>query len=304
MPDVYCFGHVSTSTIYRIRGPLPEPDGYAEIVETLDNYAGEAAGTALTLRRLGASVALEGNWIGDNPAGRRTLDVLRERGIDCSGLRIEPGYQGVNEIVISDGHTRTVFGRYVDLLTTTKQWTDPSPELIAAARVACVDPTFGDASLAVARCAARAGVPLVTSDARPDSALAARAAALVVSPELLGREFPDDDWRDLFDVYLEACPGLLVFTFGAEPLWYGRERRETMHPFGVPATDTAGAGDSFRAGIVYGLLQGWDDARTVRFACAVAGLVCTTAPGVMDAPTLQEVESFLARHDPPPAAPQ
>jgi len=295
MADVYCFGHVSTSTVLRIRGSFPTPDGYAEVVETLDNYAGEATGTALTLNRLGVSVALEGNWLGDNPAGRRTLEVLTRRGIDCSGLRIQPGYQGVNEIVISDGRTRTVFGRYIDLLFTTKQWEDPSPERIRDARAACVDPTFGEASLLVARHAAQAGVPLVSSDARPDSELARKASALIVSPELLSRDFPDEDWADLFEQYLRVCPGLVVFTFGAEPVWFGRDGRHTMRPFHVDAVDTAGAGDSFRAGIIYAMLQGWDDERAVRFACAVAALVCTTAPGAMNSPRLDEVEAFLQR---------
>jgi sugar/nucleoside kinase (ribokinase family) len=293
MADVYCFGHVSTGKVYRIRGRFPEPDGYGEVVEVLENYCGEATGTALVLSRFGVSVELEGNWIGDNAEGRRTLEFLQAQGIGCSGLRIEPGYVGANEVVISDRQTRTVFGRYVDLLFTTKQWDDPSPDRIAAARLACVDPTFGETSLTAARQAAEVGVPLVTSDVRPDGELAGMAAALVVSPELLRREFPDDDWEALFDDYARSCPGLVVFTFGHEPAWFGRDGREVMRPFRVEAVDTAGAGDAFRAGIIYGLLAGWGDARTVRFACAVAGVACRTAPGVVNFPGLQEVEALL-----------
>ena len=33
--DVYLFGHVSTWIIVRIQGRFPQPDCYAEIVETL-----------------------------------------------------------------------------------------------------------------------------------------------------------------------------------------------------------------------------------------------------------------------------
>jgi ribokinase len=293
MTDVYCFGHVSAGRIYRIRGAYPEANGYAEIVETLDNYCGEATGTALVLGRLGLSVALEGNWLGDNEAGRRTLRVLSERGIDCSGLKIQQDYEGVNEIVISDGKTRTVFGRYVDLLFTTKQWEDPGADRIAESRIACIDPTFGESTDSAARLASSSGIPIVSSDARPDAALTRLASAMVVSPELLMRDFPSDDWERVFDDYLRECPGLVVFTFGSEPLWYGRRDRRTMQPFSVEAVDTAGAGDAFRAGVVYGILQGWDDDRTLRFACAVAALVCATRPGVMSSPTLAEVETFL-----------
>jgi sugar/nucleoside kinase (ribokinase family) len=119
MSDVYLYGHVSTGIIVRISGRYPEPDGYGEIVETLENHCGEATGSALVLARLGASTVLEGNWIGDNRDCRRTVELLEERGIDCSGLVVKPGYVGATEITISDGESRTVFGRYQDLLFTT-----------------------------------------------------------------------------------------------------------------------------------------------------------------------------------------
>jgi sugar/nucleoside kinase (ribokinase family) len=144
MAEVYCYGHVSTGRVLRLRDHYPPPDGYAEVLETIENHAGEATGTALVLRELGISVALEGNWIGDNPECRRTLEFLRGRGIDCTGLRIVPGYVGATEVVISDGASRTVFGRYVDLLFTTKQWDDPDPRKIAAARMISLDSTFGE----------------------------------------------------------------------------------------------------------------------------------------------------------------
>ena len=312
MPDVYCFGHVSTGVILRLKGRFPSPDGYAEVVETLDNHSGEATGSALVLARLGISVALEGNWIGDTPQCRRTLEFLQSRGIDCSGLVVKSGYQGVNEIVVSDGDTRTVFGRYCDLLFTTPQWERPSAERIRAAKIVCVDPSFGDTTLLVARTAKAAGKPLVTCDARADSELARLADVVAVSGEMMAREYPDA-LRDpvarerLFAEYVERCSGLVVFTAGSQPLWYARgcsARPEPGHapagvkceqpPFPVEVVDSAGAGDSFRGGLIYGMLRGWSDADTVRFACAVAALICTTAPGCVNPPPLAQVQTFLA----------
>lgn len=312
MSDVYCFGHVSTGVILRLKGRFPAPDGYGEVVETLENHAGEATGSALVLARFGASVAIEGNWIGDTPQCRRTLEFLRSRGIDCSGLVVKPGYQGVNEVVISDGESRTVFGRYCDLLFTTPQWEAPNPERIRAARIVCVDPAFGETTLTVARTAKSLGRPLVTCDARADSELARLADVVAVSGEMIAREYPaalnDPVSRErLFDEYLERCPGLVVFTAGSQPLWFGRGRavpvcaarttpgaRCELPPFPVEVVDSAGAGDSFRGGLIFGMLQGWTDEDTVRFACAVAALICTTAPGCVNPPTLEQVRGFLA----------
>jgi len=57
--------------------------------------------------------------------------------------------------------------------------------------------------------------------------------------------------------------------------------------------DTTGGGDSFRAGIVYGFLKGWDEDRTIDFAAAVATMICTRFPGVLNAPTCDEVFNFM-----------
>ena len=312
-PDIYLFGHVSTGIIVRIQGRFPQPDGYGEIVETLENHCGEATGSAVVLARLGASVALEGNWIGDTPACRGTLAFLESRGIDCSGLDVKPGYGGVNEITISDSETRTVFGNYIDLLYTTPHWEQPNVARIKQAKIACVDPLFGEATVAVAQAARDAAIPLVTSDAPYDSELAALADVVAISGELMTRDYPEAlqeeaAREELFELYLEHCPGLVIFTAGARPLWYARGRagrpdpdrvqpgeRRQLSPVQVEIVDSAGAGDSFRAGLIYAVLQGWSDDESVRFASALASLVCTTAPGCVNPPTLQQVRELMRR---------
>ncbi|MBN1959827.1 MAG: carbohydrate kinase family protein [Deltaproteobacteria bacterium] len=315
MADVYCFGHVSTGKIIRLKGRYPEPDGYSEIVEILDNHSGEATGSALVLAQLGISVTLEGNWIGDNHECRRTLDFLQSRGLDCSGLKVQPGYQGVTELVISDGETRTVFGRYIDLLFTTRQWEMPNIDKIRAAKIACIDPSFGEATLIVARTAHHAARSVVTCDTRADSELATLSDIIAISQEFLRREYPDamhsDTIREqLFYKYLEQCPGLVVFTSGKKPLWYGRGyksntniehhiapgKRCEMPSFKIEVVDSAGAGDSFRGGLIYGLLSNFSDEDNIRFSCAVAALICTTSPGCVHPPSLSQVQEFLAAH--------
>jgi sugar/nucleoside kinase (ribokinase family) len=284
----------------RLKGAFPHADGYGEVIERLDNHSGEATGSALVLTRLGNSVTLEGNWIGDVPECRRTLDFLRARGINCSGLVIKTDYKGVTEIVISDGNTRTVFGRYCDLLFTSRQWEMPTEARVRASRFACVDPAFGEATLMVARFAKAAGIPLASSDTRHDSELTAKCDLMVISGEFLQREYPhvlqDSAARAaLFSAYLANCPGLVIFTSGSQPLWFGRNRqvRREQTPFKVEVLDSAGAGDSFRGAMIHGMLRGWLDEDCVRYACAVAALVCTTAPGCVNSPTTAEVDVFL-----------
>ena len=175
----------------------------------------------------------------------------------------------------------------------------------------CVDPSFGEATLAVARIAKVVGKPLVTSDAPFDSELASLADAVVISGELMARDYPEaleseDEREKLFEKYLDRCPGLVIFTAGSRPLWYSRGRSSEPAPGAVPAgerrerapfptklVDSAGAGDSFRGGLIYGTLQGWSDDETVRFASAVASLICTTAPDCVHPPSLGQVRELL-----------
>lgn len=299
--DVYCFGHVSTGRILRLRDAFPAADGYAEVVEDLENHSGEATGSALVLAQLGLQVRLEGNWIGDNEPCRRTLAFLGARGIDVSGLRVERGYAGVQEMVVADGHTRTVFGRYCDLLFTARQWDMPSVDRVRGAKYAIVDPAFGEATLVVACCAAGLGIPLATCDTAPDGELARLSSILVISNEYLRREFPGTEHpgearEALFRRYLDACPGLVVFTSGSGTVRFGRAGKDLggMEPFHVKVVDSAGAGDSFRGGLVWAAMRGMEDRDAVRFASAVAGLVCTTTPGCLHPPTRTQVEALLA----------
>jgi sugar/nucleoside kinase (ribokinase family) len=104
--------------------------------------------------------------------------------------------------------------------------------------------------------------------------------------------------NNVFENYLKYCKGLTIFTFGSDELWYARQGRK-MHvfkPFKIEPVDTTGAGDSFRSGIIYGLLQKCDDRKTIEFASAVAANVCLTRPHTLNAPGLAAIQSFITQH--------
>jgi sugar/nucleoside kinase (ribokinase family) len=70
--------------------------------------------------------------------------------------------------------------------------------------------------------------------------------------------------------------------------------------FRVRTVDSNGAGDAFSAGLLHGLLEGWDVARVARFASAVAALKCTRL-GNQGLPRLDEVREFLRTQEYSPA---
>ena len=219
--DIYSFGVVSSSTLYLLDGSFPNPDGYAEIGEVRHWIGGEAANSSIVLARLGATVKLDGNWIGDDDPGRRTRSILEDIGIDMSRLPLRPDYQGVSENVFSAEGSRTIFATYGHLHEE-RAWNQPDAADIAAAKVVCLDPFFGDASRNAAQLAADAAIPFVTVDCRSDDPILKHAAAVVVSHVYLDEHYPGAEPEELMDEYQATTAGLVVFTYGEREILFGR----------------------------------------------------------------------------------
>lgn len=293
--DVYAYGVIASSTLYLLCQSFPSPDGYAEIAQTHSMTGGEALNSAIVLSRLGLRVRLDGNWIGDTSAGEKLLSMIQNYKIDTTRLRIKKGFSGVEEVVFSDDKSRTIFGNYIDLLSSTRKWNIPRKVDIAKARIVCVDPPFREESTLVGTFAFELGIPFVSVDCAYDQVLSSQAAAVILSGEFRNREYPQVDISELFSEYQARAQGLVVFTTGNGTILYGRKDNPVnqFKPFPVKVVDSAGAGDSFRAGVAYGLLQNWNDEKIIQYASAVAGLVCESIPGVLNSPKPAEVIHFI-----------
>ena len=296
MSDVYVYGMTVLSTIHRLGGAFPARDGYQEIKSSFVMPGGEGANCAVVLRHLGVSVTLDGCLLGDETA-QPLKQYLEARGIDCSKMSREEGFAGWRDVVYCDGESRTVFGWFgANLFGQRRLWTEPCEASICSARCVALDPFFGDESERAASLCCTHETPYVTIDSPYDGAIAQGAAAVICSREFLEREYPTRSADELFKAYREACGGLVVFTFGTDSIVYasrGDGQAKELRPFRVEAADTLAAGDTFRAGVVYGMLQGWADVQTVRFAAGCAAVACTRFPSVHEPPSLDEVMQLV-----------
>jgi sugar/nucleoside kinase (ribokinase family) len=75
--------------------------------------------------------------------------------------------------------------------------------------------------------------------------------------------------------------------------WDGRKFYKSA-AYRVPVVDTTGAGDIFRAGFIYGLLQGWGLERQLDFSCAAAAMNCMAAGARGGIKTVAAVENLMA----------
>jgi sugar/nucleoside kinase (ribokinase family) len=289
---------VSASTVIILDTTFnfPRPNEYAEIGQTMPSIGGEAANTAIMLSKLGIKTKLDGNWLNTLNANK-ILGLLKQFEIDTSRLTVRENY-GTEEIVIVDKTTRTVFGNYAHFHNGEKQWNAPSEEDVKGCIMAALDPYFRQDAELLARLCVKYNKPYVTLDCPYDNFITHNADAVVISHELRDQAYKDSDMNKVFENYLKYCKGMTIFTFGSDELWYARQGQK-MHvfkPFKIEPVDTTGAGDSFRSGIIFGLLQKWDDGKTVEFASAVAANVCLTRPHTLNAPGLDAIQSFITKH--------
>jgi sugar/nucleoside kinase (ribokinase family) len=295
--EVYLFGQIVLSTIHKLASRFPEADGYGEIERSFLCPGGQGINAAMVLSALGVKTAIGGpNW------GTDTAEVLdryaARYGIDTGGIIRDPSYAGLRDIAFVDGESRTVFGKFRALYTELPhRWCEPDGAAIRAARTVAIDPYFGSSSETAARLSSEAGVPYVTIDCPHDGYIHRNAAATVVSGEHWRPLYAGRSAEDVISIYAEQSAGLTIFTAGSGQILCARRGKPafTVEPYKVEVVSTLGAGDTFRAGVVYGVLRGWDDERIVRFAAALAAILCTRLPIADNAPTLAEVIAFMER---------
>lgn len=107
--------------------------------------------------------------------------------------------------------------------------------------------------------------------------------------ELLG-------WGDTPEALPVRLPGPEYYLIkqGERGVYVRSPIEKVIHPaFPVPVVDTVGAGDAFDAGFLRAFLHSVPLKEAVRYASAVAALVCTGQGPLEKQPTHQEVEAFL-----------
>ncbi len=244
--DVVGFGENSVDLVATVAG-LPPPDGKARL-ESLETLPGGQIATAMVgCARLGLSVRYIGAFGTDSHAAV-ICDALTREGVDRTWCRTAEGSTRTAMIIVdAAAQTRTVLWHRDDAL----RWGDDVPvDAVLGAKVLLVDATEPRASARMARAARAAGVLTIADvDAQVPGldALLAEVDILVVSEPLSG---------DVRHLHAASAARVVVATLGPNGAiaWDG----ETEHyapGYVVPVTDTTGAGDAFRAGLIWALLN-------------------------------------------------
>ena len=259
-------GHVEWIEFARVER-VPAPGEIVHALESWEEPGGGGAVAAVQLARL-ARDCLFLTALGDDELGHRA-----ERELMALGVRVEAVWRPAPQrraFVFTDARaerTITVMGDRVG-----PRGADPLPW----PELADVDGVYFTAGDADAVRAARAARMLVSTarTIRPLAEADAQIDMLVASSRDVGERYTHGD--------IEPPPHLVAWTAGAAGGWVegpdGTRTDWTAAPLPGPPVDTYGAGDSFAAGLTYGLAAGRSPEEALAIG-AQCGAVCVTGRG-------------------------
>ena len=257
--------------------------------------------------RLGLKVALVG-VVGDDLFGHFMLDYVQARGIDTSGVVVDPTLKTGLSVIMSRPQDRAIL---------------TYPGAIPALQAEQVNLGLMEQSRHVhltsyyLQNALRPGLPTLLKQAQE----------LGLTVSLDTNWDPSETWNSNLaevltytDIFLpnerEACAisgrpnaasaiAALALSAPTVAIKLGRKgaiaRRGSEQigctAFPVEVVDTTGAGDSFNAGFICGLLHDYSLLNALQMGCACGALSAQAAGGTKTQPTFDQVRAFCAERD-------
>lgn len=265
-------------------------------------YGGQVATCMAACAALGLPAVYLGP-VGNDEHGRALLDVLGQRGVDVSRAIVRPAPTRRAVIMVEEGTgDRLVLWERDPGLDVAPA--ELAPGILRDATILHVDAVDERASAHLAGLA-RAEGTTVTCDVDRSTPDTWGFLAQVTHP-ILAAGVPSaltdvDDVRASLKAMRTRHGGVLCVTLGDRgAAALEGDRYAEIPAFLVRAVDTTGAGDVFRAGFIYGLVQSWPIQEILRFANAAAAASCTRAGAIDGVPPLDDVRVLL---DSRPGAP-
>lgn len=311
MADITCLGILVADLVGKPVDKYPER-GKLVLVDQLELHSGGcAANTGVALAKLGIDTAIIGK-IGCDGLGDFMVGALERNGVSADGITRDPdvGTSGTMVVVHSDGERD--FIHYLGANATLTE-DDVNWDLIKGSKILHVAGSFlmpafdGMPTANVLKKAQGMGIT-TTLDTAWDSKgqwMSVLEPCLqyvdyaVPSIEEARMVTGKQDPADVAKVLIDHGVKVVALKMGEKGSYIRTADTEITIPrFTVNAVDALGAGDSFAAGFLAGVLNGWDLEKTGRFAnavgaCCVMELGATTGIKTLDA-TIALVEQWTA----------
>ncbi len=261
------------------------------VADSVLTLGGEAANTALALKTWGASVMLEGNNLLPGAGNDLLQDWIENKDVEA----IAP-FLPVSDIVFSyDGEKRLTGIRELNVEVTIDAQTLP----YQGGSWFTADPNLGRLAYDAVRNAEKAGMRIYVMDFNQFAAPIPKGSYVQTSTNWVGGANDIKKMIAWVEKKVKKHQGFTVLTDGPRGFVAGSPTLPLRHypPFPAPLIiDTSGAGDVFRAGILYGESNAWPIQETLRFAAAAAALSCASDGATADVPDVDQIQAYIAEH--------
>lgn len=292
---IVVFGTICIDKVRRVPF-FPTPGGYVEVREETMMLGGEAANTANALAAWGADVQLQGNPIGPDEEGNLLRQLLGQHGLPLGEFVAGQGRTPICDIYVTDQGQRTMIGlgfSDMDALDADRTLSFREGEWFTA------DPNMSETSRRAAKRAHAAGMKLYLLDFfRPNETIP-EGSFWQSSTDWAGT--PDDPGANVawvaawanrhgcFTILTDSHRGFVAGAPGETPRVYPAFPVE-------PIVDSTGAGDVFRAGMLFGLDNKWPVEDCLRFASSAASLNCRSLGATTAVASVAEILAFSKSH--------
>lgn len=273
--------------------------GYVGVESETWLLGGEAANTAFALKTWGANFRFAGNHLGagvsdwePTPEHELLWELLRAKGLAFDGDRPRGETPPVCDIYLTPDGERTMFGVGFDTMSSGMSF---DLALLDGVDWFCMDMNFGEFGRSCVRQVSERGVRCYLMDfvdpldPLPDGCFWQSSTdwAGVKGDAAVNLAFVEEmAGRGVTALLTDGGFGCFYATPGAA----GRHLVPLVSPVVVDGT---GAGDTFRAGMLFGLDRGWELERCVSFASVAASLKCEYRGATTRQASLSEIELFL-----------
>ena len=297
--DVLGVGCNSVDYVYRLPASPRADSPNAKL--RISSHQALCGGQMATAMAACASFGLRAAYlglIGNDHNGRLLMSELQQRGVDVSPVMTRQCANRFAVITVDESTgERIVLWDRDDRLNLSRG--DIDPVLVRSARIVHVDDEDVAGAIAAASIAREAGVP-VTSDIEHATDRTGELIAAVdmpifaqhVLPVMTGESDPERGLRAMRAAHPNKP---LCVTLGAGGAMMLDDDQLIHEPgFQVKAVDTTGAGDVFRAAMIYGLLNGFDTRQMLHFANVAAAMSCMGNGAMSSVPSLEDVQRVLS----------
>lgn len=293
--DLVGVGLNATDTLIPL-AEYPAPGSKVEFRAANVLPGGQVASAVMACQRWGLRTRYVGK-LGDDSAATLHREEFTRAGVETRIVTV-PGCASQQAVILVDGQgERTVLWRRDQRLGLRPEELDR--EWIVNARALHMDGYDTDAATVAAGWARAAGIPTIADldDTYPGvEGLLDNIDYAIVSRDVPARLLGEDNLEKSLPLMQRRYECLLTAaTLGEEGVlaWDGKQFHYAC-AYQVAAVDTTGAGDTFHAGFIYGLLQNWPLQRRLDFGCAAAALNCMGVGARGGIQSVQVIEDLMA----------